>query len=1709
MGCHDKKYKRNAKTRLGGRTLIFLGKRLFCKRNVIIALILAISATIGSFFVTSCSNNFDQNPDVESIGGSFSTTLPTPTDNSTPADHDAKKSAYYAFYAMSKLEGFTAESVGECVTNVAFVSVSQKIKASRIVNSNEVYKESLSHSTFKGVGVRMYIKGDNYVIHNASGISSVDNVSWHDTANRISKESFIERFGFVANNVTGYVMTDETILSAEYLGEENGIYTYRYELDVVKSTGKLGLEMRTMAGSASMPIFERASLTISMDKNWIVTQTKTDSVYKVDMLGGVTCTESVTETFSNHGKKTPIPNVDFYSEYLDADITNPLPENPTATDYIMQGFGDYISGEKPLKANLTVNSNTIPLSVNANAHINLNIEDLSSLAVRLDLINLTYEDISLNNAFVGYKNQNLYIKANKLKALTTIEEIKGFLNKISPLTNFDLDELFSGFDNLDLTTLLADATVETKEDVATVTLPLTLGELELNVQMNFNIDEEITFTSLTACIGELNVQAVLDEQIEVSAIGEGYNSITPILDVISDDLIVKANLSIGDIEAVINFDLTTLCLDASIEKLAIGNVNLGTIKLKYLDNTVYFNVKGLNGKLNVSDAQGLIEKITGLLGDKVEVALPDLSALQNIDVMDLVSSTLNSLTLAEGENALFIETTVLNMPITIELSITEKGYSLSNIALNIDGNAISIAPTDNVANAIDLEQSTFYNIATLLNVIDENNEINLSASVAGLNVDINVNLSSLTVLAKTELFSKTLTAKLENQKIFLSYAGLNAYVQLSDVESILDKLSPIVGDIDLSAFENVCVQDIISSIVVTENNGLTISALIGDVNAQINLDTLDNALTIKDVLIALGEEVLIASPCEKATYSLGDGTFYNIATLLNVIDENNEINLSASVAGLNVDINVNLSSLSVLAKTELFGKTLTAKLENQKIFLSYAGLNAYVQLSDVESILDKLSPVLGDIDLSAFENVCVQDIISSITVTESDILSIAVCVGNINAQLNLNTIGNALTVKDLSATFDEIVVTATPSDKADYSMSDSKYYNLATLLDVIDENGNISFVASVGDVNVDITFNISTMELYASVEGVEVYVDVNNENIYARYPGVLAKATFSDIEPILDKLSPIINKFAGEDALDSFSLDGLKNIDVESIIASIVVTETDNALVVNLELDTIGVTVTLDTSTENLVLNNVVISAGTLEVSAIQSQTALDFEFDVTADYVDLRALVDDLAPALTDIFTNETLYASMTASLVIGDSVYKITECSVELKDIYTAPKANANITLVIGTVDDNGKFTASSTHKLRLVYLDPSLVAEGQPNAYLTYDNTANTEIFEGTFSTTKFDVTLEILKQIYKNIPELQDALLPLIVADEDGNPALPKFEIDFASLINNVSFIDNLLTVDVNGNTLNKSMESSVIATLANVDGNLNLAVPNLKFDDLVLSLNAKVGKPIDENSITDQTFEYTASENASDFSSINELLETLKNTSSKRHFRITGDIGMVGSGLLSLIKITNEVHLDVRIDVIDGKTYVVAQLVRDNVLAIWKDHSGTSTLYYDPVEEMIYIHVGYYNKNWLGMKKDYGEEFYKYTVDNFMADPMTPILKMIRLSSSLESAITSSLNKESTHVNTATIENTFIKYAYDGKETFGIDIDLTALTGDVRDIHVDIHHDASMNLCGLGARVNFLGMLNLTLNATLTTSDSSSFGAEVDVNKQVNSTNYPA
>ncbi|MBE7085215.1 MAG: hypothetical protein E7368_04080, partial [Clostridiales bacterium] len=330
---------------------------------------------------------------METIDGLLSTSLPLPSDGSSPKEHDPKDNAYYAFTSMSQADSFVSHTTGEAITKVAFANVSQKIKAHRIVNKGEVYKESLSHSSFKGVGIRTYANGNNYVVWNASKVNSIDNVSWEENANKIDKESYVSLFGCVPNAYTSYILTDETIIDAKYLGEENNIYSFRYDLDPTTATPKIALEMRTMAGTKSLPLFEKVSLIVSMDENWRIVEISTDCVYQVDMLGGVTCHETITEVFSEYNADTQIPNGDFLRSYMDAEIVEPLPDELTPTDYLMNGFGEYITGEKPLRVNLTATGNEeLPLSLNANAEIHINLEDLSAISVRADVLSATYDD---------------------------------------------------------------------------------------------------------------------------------------------------------------------------------------------------------------------------------------------------------------------------------------------------------------------------------------------------------------------------------------------------------------------------------------------------------------------------------------------------------------------------------------------------------------------------------------------------------------------------------------------------------------------------------------------------------------------------------------------------------------------------------------------------------------------------------------------------------------------------------------------------------------------------------------------------------------------------------------------------------------------------------------------------------------------------------------------------------------------------------------------------------------------------------------------------------------------------------------------------------------------------------------------------------------------------------------------------------------------
>ncbi len=1356
-----------------------LRKILFSKKTIIIALVMSLTIGISTWAILGCSSNeFSSNPDINSIDQTSSTMLPLPDDGSSPADHDAKKNIYYAFTALAGEKSFTTTSTGSAVTNVAFVSVSQAVKSARVINNGEIYKESLSHSTFKGVGVRIFIKNNNFVVLDADKVNSVDEVTWKTNANKVSKNSFIETYGHYSNTITPYTITDDTILSAEFLGVENGIYSYKYNLDPVKATGKISLEMRTMAGTKSLPIFERVSLIVRMDENWRVTQTVTDCVYKVDMLGGVTCTEAVTENFTNYGANKPIPNGDFYRSYLDKEVTEIKPETPTALDYVMNGFADYITGTTPLKVSLNVDAdiNGTKLLVQGNAQVNIDINDLSSLSVRADIDTISAGNISLSNIFFAYQSETAYVKYGDLKACGTVDEILSIVTRILNLTGTEMPNLDGNLNNFDVNSLLENATLKTENGVATVTLPIELGSISLNVQLNFTDGVKIEFTGASITFDGINVSLTPDQNITVTELDETYHNILPLFNIIDENNNLKLDVAIGDINAIVNLNLVDL----------VADIKLGDITAKYIDNTIYAKYQDLKVKLAFSDIEPVLNKLAPILDGKFE--LPDFNAIiDSINIIELLENAVSSISMVETDNTLTISTVVENINVNIALDITTDGYKLNNINLTIDNTVISVSPCDTVVNAISQE--------------------------------------------------------------------------------------------------------------------------------------------------------------------------------------------------------------------------------------------------------------------------------------------------------------------DLS-----------------------KYSNITSLLDIIDENNKVSLAINLGETEIVTTIDLVELTVVASVEGAEIYVDLNTGDIYARYSGIKAKVNFNQIETILEKIRPLIDKLAGKDALGELDFGAFENIDFATILDSIIITENENGLNVTLNINDIDIAVDLESIENNLTIANVTLSAFGLNINAFPVQTALNVEFDFTEEYINLKELVDTFGEPLTSVLTSDAMNVNISGALSMGNTVYNIKTANIQIDGLLGAPRANANLVLEIVTTDGNGNVT-TTTHTIRLVYLDPSLVAEGAINVYFTYDNALDADVLEGTFTTTKANETLDIIKQIYAQMPELQETLKPIIVPNENGEPVLPDLNIDFTKLVNTLIFNGSVLTADVNGSIFMETLPSAMQAQLSTCDGAVTLSIPSIVMDDTSLNLSLTLATPLD-GEITDQTFAYTVGSKASDFSSINELLKALAKTAASRSFDIQGDIGMA-IGTWNIAKDT--VGLRAQLDVIDGKTFAVVTITRKAFsilgMSIWKDYDGISTLYYDPINEIIYIEIKYRTETKiqtgtiLGFLPVYDTiypesyEYYKYTVEEFTADIMTPLLKMIRLNNTIEKEITKSSSSNTSSSTPATIENTLIKYAYNNTDLFTLKINLKQLVSELGELNAYIGHDAEMNINSLKADLGILGMMTVKLEASLTQPYNVYQQTDVIIQQQINSGNY--
>ena len=1655
------------------------------KKKIIIFSILLCLAIIATFYFLGChKNDFTDDINLNGINEQQSTVKQKPSDGSTPADHSPADNFAYALYDLLEAGSFVSESSGQTVS----LGVEQNVKAVRYVNGDEVLKRSLSHSTFKSVGVEMFVSGKNYVLRDATSLKSVDEVTWGADPYRVTEETFISKFGGVPNGITAYVLTENTILSSEFLGEENGIYAYRYILDNALATTKIRLEMRTMAGTKTLPNFEEVALTVYMDGNWRIQKTETACVYKVDMLGGVTCKESLTEVFSAIGEGKEIPDADIFRPYLDAEITEDDGEfTPDAMYYLTNGFNEYMTGT-PLNLSLEIKG---AVKAVGSASVNIDANDLANIRARVLLDELAVGDIKLNDLFVGYGAGSVYAGLGEFKFKTTVEELVGFIDKIMPVISEDSVSI-SDLLSFNPDSLLTNATLKRENGIALVTLPLELGSLDADIEIEFSDGETPSFNGIYACVNGLEVFVKPVDEVSLPEINEDFISIAPLFDIIDENYNICLKTRLGDSDAVLKFNLKTMTLDAAY----------GDLLVKFSDDVLYLEYGDLKAKALVKDLPELIKKFEPLFvnedGTYKSGFLSNIaSAMSGLDVNSLIKELVDNLSVTKTDAGVKIATAVKGASVGINLAAGENGYNLFSLSLSYGDYSIDAVPAsiDDISAIPDDELADFKNILSLADIIDENYEINLTASLSAGNIsltaDVCINLRTLTLSAKTSLYGSDLYVRYHDGTVYASFKGLDVYADADEIQSLLDRLAPLFGEgLSLDGLSNLSLDlsSVLSSLAFTKTeNGLNASLSLSGLNVSANLIEEGDNLKLGQISVSSDGLSLTATPSVKADYSVIDNVdkFYNIISLADIIDENYEINLTASLSAGNIsltaDVCINLRTLTLSAKTSLYGSDLYVRYHDGTVYASFKGLDVYADADEIQSLLDRLAPLFGEgLSLDGLSNLSLDlsSVLSSLAFTKTENgLNASLSLSGLNVSANLIEEGDNLKLGQISVSSDGLSLTATPSVKADYSVIDNanKFYNIISIADIIDKDGNINLNATAAGTDIAITFNLYSMRLNAAVEGLAVTLDLKTNTVYAAYGGARVKLNLSDAKSILEKISPIIEKFDKEgkitELLNGFVGEDSFNIDANDIISSLIVTESDGSLSLSLNLAGVDIEAIFATDNGGLTFSSAIINASGTTISAYPSGTVTS-DLDTSLYYMDLKAFSDTYADALSGLVTAENIILGINGSVITNGAVYTITNGELVVGGIGSACKISADITFVKAVTDANGNVT-EKTNSLRFVY---DIDAQ---KGYFNFNG------IEGTFSTVNYNETLEALKQIYNNIPELQELISGIIPLPEDGQFHLPEF--DFSKIINSLVLSDSgVLDVDINAKSIIEDLPESIKLSLS-CDGNgaLSLNISELTLGETSINLTATAAKANSEE--IEGKFDYTVGENASDFSSVNTLLKTLSTTSAYRHYELDGTLNLA---FLGFIPVDDKVKLNIKIDIIDGVTYVVATLTREHVAAAnfaglypWSDYSGTSTLYYDGETKMIYIYTDHIkSKNILGVVYKNGSEklYEKYTEEEFSANMMEILLGMLRLSSKYKDMM------GNTNINTSeiSIEDIFKKYSYNGTDKFTITLNMSKLTDEsINDVTLDLNHDADYNLSSLNVSTTIGGFLELKFNAT--------------------------
>lgn len=912
-------------------------------------------------------------------------------DEGTPIDRSAIENLYIAQGELQRKGGFVGTTRGSTTS----AGIRQEVINNRVVVQGNVFKEMITVGIVKNA-YQLFMYNGNYLYRKFDSIKSASNIKWANAASKYGEKDFLEKFGHRSDSLTGYILNDETIVSGTLEKEENGLFQYRYVLDIDTAPARMLREMKTNSNMSDYSTYVKAEIVVVMDADWQVKTVTTDCKYKVPMFGGVDCIEDITETFSDL-ESNELPEMSFFEQFFDADLENPVDKDPDALSILMDMFAPYIGNGNSLNASIVATDNGQPV--------------LSALvSTKIDIDNLENIEVAAkvgSDLFVEYQQGNVYVTYQDFKASTTVDGIMGVVNAFMPQTGSSA--LSDDEDN----DILSKFTYSIADGVCTVSLPLELGEEKIEINIYANVtDGGYQFTNANVTFGELEINVELTNKFDVPAREGDYPEILGLLDLVKNGVICGSVNAFG-MDVDVTFDLATMSMFATSADLSV----------LYSNETVYAQFGAIKAKLNVNDIDRIMTllRVAGIVDGTSKLELPQISVGQIVAMLGGIEATAT-------DNGVKFSLSFDDLSASLYLIATDGGWHVDKVTAAFGENVVTLSLNGTVsteipavvdseyANVMDLISEFLNPIASLavassygadfdFDLTVNNKLYNVAGSFAcdvNKNVKVNANVTNggaTLVKANVSVVDKV---------AYLDVNGLKTAFALGEMKTDVD-LSQVVSEV-YGANDNV--DDIIDVIydIINRVKSLDLSSVdFAKVIKQFSYEKGMLAITVNADFLGLSDIGVTLSVDDYSNLVVGvDGVALGnvnldaqaaIAANVGKVSVPNSDDYILSLKGsVNSDIEfvltADLLNMDIYASVNMFDNTILARYVDGKVYLNVGEVYVMGTVSELGALVDYVMTSIGvdvaAIDTGSFANadLSVEAILKAISINVDGALSL-------------------------------------------------------------------------------------------------------------------------------------------------------------------------------------------------------------------------------------------------------------------------------------------------------------------------------------------------------------------------------------------------------------------------------------------------------------------------------------------------------------------------------------------------------------------------------------------------------------------------------------------------------------------------------------------------------------------------------------------------